>query len=106
MQLPPVILRNMLENPGWYTAYTLISRRYPRAVWKRLLNFQQVDARPDRDGYRFPPRCWDKRPRQLTITMQNVNVAEEMPTASSWRRTCIPQTLDVVRTDAETFGTT
>ncbi len=100
----PVILRNLLENPGWYTAYTPYQPEVSQGRLESLLNFQQ-SATIDYTGMDLASaslldeataaaEAMAMAKRVSKLKMRSVFVADDIH----------PQTLDVVKTRANTFG--
>ncbi len=104
VQLPPVIQRNMLENPGWYTAYTPYQPEVSQGRLESLLNFQQVTL--DLTGLDIASASLLD---EATAAAEAMAMAKRVSKLKSANRFFVaadvhPQTLDVVRTRAETFG--
>jgi glycine cleavage system P protein (glycine dehydrogenase) len=99
---PAVIRRNLLENPGWYTAYTPYQPEISQGRLEALLNFQTMVA--DLTGLPVAG---------ASMLDEAIAAAEAMTLArrASGRggifladADCLPQTLDVLRTRAEPLG--
>ena len=102
-RLPNVILRNVLENPGWYTAYTPYQAEIAQGRLEALLNFQQVCI--DLSGLELAGASLLD---EATAAAEAMTMARRVSKAKSNRffvdGRVFPQTLDVLKTRAEYFG--
>ena len=100
--VPPVILRNILENPGWYTAYTPYQAELAQGRLEALLNFQTMVA--DLTGMEIS---------NASLLDESTAAAEAMAMAHGVKGSgdkffvadnVHPQTISLLRTRAEPLG--
>ena len=100
---PYVILRNILENPGWYTSYTPYQPEVAQGRLEMLLNFQQMIV--DFTGMDIA---------NASLLDEGTAAAEAMGLSHRLNKSdsnlvfvsenCHPQTINVIQTRAEPMG--
>lgn len=103
VRMPAVIQRNVLENPGWYTAYTPYQAEIAQGRLEALLNFQQVCI--DLTGLEMAgASLLDEATAAAEAMAMSKRVSKSKSNQFFVDERIYPQTLDVINTRAKYFG--
>ncbi|MGP5359965.1 aminomethyl-transferring glycine dehydrogenase [Psychrobacter celer] len=103
VRMPAVIQRNVLESPGWYTAYTPYQAEIAQGRLEALLNFQQVCI--DLTGLEMAgASLLDEATAAAEAMAMSKRVSKSKSNQFFVDERIYPQTLDVINTRAKYFG--
>ena len=106
--VPPVIQRNVLENPGWYTAYTPYQAEIAQGRLEALLNFQTMIG--DLTGMEIANASLLDEATAAAEAMTMLHGLRSREAAAAGKNSffvsheCFPQTIELLKTRARPLG--